>query len=334
MSTQRTIRRTLLAMALVALGANGTALALNEEEPNDLFNQPQALRFDATGLATITGSIENPGMFTPDVDYYSFEGNAGELIALDIDGTSGELDTVLYVFDPTGKMRYIAQDTDPADMGSNFYPTGGTGTYDPSLQFRVDIAGTWKVAVVAMPARLDDFGSWGTGPQDHEAHTGGTYSFFVSRPAPKPSMQYVNIDIKPGDRRDPTPINKAKGYIPVALLADSQFDPFKIDVSSLRFGRTGKEASLVWCAQHGHRVNRDGKRDRVCYFDNRKTGFTRMDTIGVLKGVTLGKVAFEGKDDVKVYPQKRHKHHGHYKEHGQYRHYERHNHKHDRDDDD
>ena len=125
----------------------------------------------------------------------------------------------------------------------------------------------------------------------------------------------------------------------MALLSDRGFDPFAIDVASLRFGRTGKEASLVRCSQHGHHVKaiatRDGKRDRVCHFDNRKTGFTRMDTIGILKGVTLGKVAFEGKDDVKVYPQKRHKHHGHYKEHGQYRHHERHkHHKDDRDDDD
>jgi hypothetical protein len=329
---QRTIRRTLLAMALVALGANGTALADFEMEPNDLFSEPQVFEFDSGGKVTVTGAIDNPGMFSPDVDYYSVPLNAGDRVAFDIDGTSSELDTVLYIFDPTGKLRYIAQDTDPVDPGSSFYPTGGTGSYDPSLQFSVDMAGTWKVAVVAMPAALNDNGTW----VKQEAHTGGSYTFLVSRSTPAiPSMQNVKIDIKPGDRRDPTPINKVKGHIPVALLSDKQFDPFAIDVSSLRFGRTGKEASLVRCAQHGYDLNRDGKRDRVCYFDNRKTGFTRMDTIGIVKGATLGKVAFEGKDDVKVYPQKRHKHHGHYKEHGQYRHYGHHkHHKNDRHDDD
>jgi hypothetical protein len=147
--------------------------------------------------------------------------------------------------------------------------------------------------------------------------TGGTYSLFVSRTAsaetPEAKMIPVKIDIRPGDPNDPAPINKAKGHIRVALMSGTEFDPFAIDVGSLRFGRTGDERSLVRCAKRGKDLNGDGKRDRVCRFDAYKTRFQRTDTLAIMKGKTHRDAKpFQGSGNVKVLSQKHRKHHWHH----------------------
>jgi hypothetical protein len=317
MSTQRTIRRTLLAMAVAALGVSGTALA--EPWVNDTIDDPQLLQFDTTGMAQWSGRINND--FGVDVDYYSFVVAEGDLVVVDIDGGMPDgLDSVLYVFDPAGTRRFggdaATKDTDPADSGSLFTKSA-TATFDSFVSFTVPqgMGGSWKVAVAAEPVVINDNGV--LGPEFPA--TGGTYTLFVSRTAPvaenpEPKSLTVKIDIRPGDPNDPAPINKAKGQIRVALLSGGEFNPFAIDVGSLRFGRTGDEASLVRCAKRGKDLNGDGKRDRVCRFDAWKTRFQRTDTLGIVKGKTHGRdaKAFQGTGNVKVLSQKHRKHHWHH----------------------
>jgi hypothetical protein len=277
---QRTIRRTLLAMALVALGANGTALA-----------QPVA-----DTLLSVGGAINND-TGTPSVDVYSFVAGAGDVITIDINTSMfSELDTVLSVVDPHRRQRDdlgIVQD-DPTSVNQF-----GTDSY---VQFTVtaDAAGPWQVSVSANPR----------GGVDH-------YDLLVTRvkqsTPEQPEYMAINIDIKPENRQKTTPIKKGERHIRVALLSNRKrgFDPFDINVHSLRFGPTGDEESHVRCAKRGKDRNGDRKPDRVCRFDISKAGFTLMNTRGFVKGKTRDGKAFQGEADVKVLAQKHHhKHHG------------------------
>jgi hypothetical protein len=111
----------------------------------------------------------------------------------------------------------------------------------------------------------------------------------------------VTIDIKPGS--DPNAINpKSKGKIPVAILSTPDFDATtEVDKSSLTFGRTGNESSLFKCTGDED-ANGDGKLDVVCHFNTPQTGFQSGDTVGVLKGTTIGGVPIVGTDSVKIVP--------------------------------
>lgn len=298
MSKQQTVRRTLIAMALAAMGISGTALAEQEVEPNDNFNQPQNLQIGSGGAVTVLGTIQNANPQSPDFDFYSFEGRKDEVITVDIDGTTGGLDAVLHLFDPDGEMRLYSIYTDPADQGSTPVPDGFGETLDPMIQqFSLDKTGVWKIAVTAYPTIMMD------GSFFMQADTNGSYTLIVSVLRPTTTTEQVHIEIKPGSKQRAPTNPKAKGEIPVALLSnvDTGFDPFQVDESSLRFGRTGTEASFVRCLKAGKDFNGDGRLDRVCHFDNEKSGFTWRDTIGTVTGTRGGK-SFEGRGDLKVVP--------------------------------
>lgn len=113
----------------------------------------------------------------------------------------------------------------------------------------------------------------------------------------------VTIDIKPGSLTNP--INpKSSGKIPVAILSTPDFNAVKeIDKTSLTFGSTGDEHSLVSCNKRGKDVNGDGLRDLICHFKTKLTGFKFGDTEGILKGQTLDGVPFEARDVVKILKQ-------------------------------
>jgi hypothetical protein len=112
----------------------------------------------------------------------------------------------------------------------------------------------------------------------------------------------VDIDIKPGS--DPNAINpKSRGVIPVAILSSADFDATtEVDRSSLTFGRTGDEDSLVRCSPGGEDVNGDGLPDLVCHFSTQAAGFQSGDTEGILKGMTVNGVPIVGSDSVKIVP--------------------------------
>jgi hypothetical protein len=111
------------------------------------------------------------------------------------------------------------------------------------------------------------------------------------------------IDIVPGNR-DNTIHLDGTGNTPVAIFSREDFDaPDCIDVSSLTFGHSGTEVSLVGCG--GKDVNGDGFIDLQCDFVTVDTQFVVGDTEGILKGKTVKSTAFQFKDKVTVFAVRR-----------------------------
>lgn len=282
MITQRTIRRTLLALALAAVGANGAALA----EPWFADTLQEAVPFTSDdGVTAQVVGININNDFLVDFDYWSFQATAGQRISLDVTVTLGELAPLVTVFDPTGAVRHQV-----------------TNSGAPDLQFDVSTTGVWTVSVGSDPNSMAGFAS-------------GSYNLSLARSTqtpPQPETLPIAIDIKPGNPHNATPIKQGERHIRVALLSDRKrgFDPFAINEHSLKFGPTGTESSWVRCAKRGKDRNGDRKPDRVCRFDIGKTGFTLANSVGKVKGKTLDNKAFEGEADVKVLA--KHQKHGHH----------------------
>lgn len=106
------------------------------------------------------------------------------------------------------------------------------------------------------------------------------------------------IDIRPG--KTPNPIHpRSRGTVAVAVLSSRTFDALAtVDPGTLRFGRTGAEASLRKCKAKGVDVNRDGTADLVCRFNIAAAGFQPSDTVGILRFKGTNGVAYEGRDTV------------------------------------
>jgi hypothetical protein len=104
-----------------------------------------------------------------------------------------------------------------------------------------------------------------------------------------------------GGRRVIEPRNLTE--ILIAILSDRTFDaPRELDMSSLRFGRTGAEASLARCDAAARDVNGDGLPDVLCYFKTALTGLRAGDTEIILKGNTVEGVPIEGRDTIAILP--------------------------------
>lgn len=301
MNKQQAFSRTLLALALAALGATGTARAVDEVEQNSPIQSAQQVTVGSGGSVTVNGVIGNrTGAPVLDVDFYSFHGQEGDVIMADIDGTSGA-DTILTLFGPGPTYTVLLRnDNNTRDEGS---ATERDARIDASINppFRLPVTGIYTVAVSTFPVNLTHGGTLlRTNPM-----TNGAYALIVS--GVTPLMQYINIEVKPGSG-DFAPLNpKAKGTIPVALLSNKDFNALDVEVNekALTFGRTGEEYSLKRCAKEGEDVNGDGYPDLVCHFDNQIANFRRGDLGAVLKGKTKSAKPFQGHGDLKTVVEKR-----------------------------
>ena len=110
----------------------------------------------------------------------------------------------------------------------------------------------------------------------------------------------VAIDIKPDSQRNH--VNpRSRGRINVAILSTPEFDAYAMmDGTSLTFGRTGDENSLLECKAKGRDVNHDGLRDLICTFSIQAAGFQKGDIVGILRGQTLNGNPITGSDSVRV----------------------------------
>lgn len=302
------IKRTHLSKAVAAalLASAQLALAIDEVEDNNSMAKAQQLVVGTDGTVVVQGSLgstleEQP--FVPDIDYYSFVGRAGDAVTIDIDGgmKSGEpgkrnVDTVLVLYRPTGDNTWeihVENDT-PASIDEGSVPIGGDRDArldNPPVALPVD--GTYIVEVSAGGA-LKDF--WN-----------GSYTLIISGITQPVGVQYVNIDIKPGDRSEETRLNpKQKRDLPIALLSRrakddvTAFDPLKADVNSITFGRSGDEKSLTRCLKEHRDLNHDRMPDLVCLFDVPSAGFEEDDVAGKLKGQTVDGSSFEAVGKLKV----------------------------------
>lgn len=113
----------------------------------------------------------------------------------------------------------------------------------------------------------------------------------------------VKIDIHPWNHHNTILRQSWWGLVQIAILSEAGFDaPKVVDPKSLTFGRTGDEDSLAFCMSWKMDVNGDRKKDLICYFHERPTGFECGDTLGTLKGKTVDDRPFGGQDNVKIVP--------------------------------
>lgn len=89
---------------------------------------------------------------------------------------------------------------------------------------------------------------------------------------------------------------------PVAILGADNFDVSGVIQESLTFGKTGKEKSFKSCVKRFVDVDKDGRKDLICFFYGDKTGLEVADYEAILMGkYDNGAIEFVGKDAVEVF---------------------------------
>lgn len=122
---------------------------------------------------------------------------------------------------------------------------------------------------------------------------------FDNRPVP---VRPVSIDVRPGSSVNMVNV-EARGLLPVAVLTTDGFDAAQVDPLSVRFGRTGSEASPAFVAPVLRDVDGDQDLDRVFNFWVQETGLRAGDSQARLTGRTVGGELFAGVDFVRaVFP--------------------------------
>ena len=373
-TNKRFMRSAMLIAVLAALGASRVALAVDEVEPNDPVANAQQLTIGSDGTVTVYGGILNTATHR-DVDFYSFQATAGDVITVNIDGGMAAdmtgVWTDLAIFGPgqNGPLSLLAQ----SQYGIPIDAPGSATYYDARINKFVVPAtgtGTYVVGVSSDPGTFVDVNTLSSGqilPDSPSYDVNGTYTLIISGvtptvvvapppsppvvtppvvtppppppvvtppvvtppPPPAPPVLDISIEIRPGrhdvlwayspehdfgrgsdsDRdRDFEAFrhHQFRGGMPVALLSSDTFNALDVDQSSLKFGETGNESSLIRCERHGVDVNRDKQPDLVCFFDFGKADFKPGDTQGKVTGTTKSGQAFEGEGWLKIMTGRRH----------------------------
>lgn len=107
----------------------------------------------------------------------------------------------------------------------------------------------------------------------------------------------VNIGVKPGDSQPVVNLN-SQGVVPVVILSTSTFDATKVNPQTVKFGRTGAEASPVHSSLQD--VNGDGLLDMVLQFRTQSTGLQLGGTQVTLMGRTSDGTPFRGSTAIQV----------------------------------
>jgi hypothetical protein len=107
----------------------------------------------------------------------------------------------------------------------------------------------------------------------------------------------VNIEVKPGDNQPVINVN-SQGVVSVAILSTPTFDATKVNPATVRFGRTGTEASPVHFSLQD--VNGDGLLDMVLQFKVQSTGLQPSQSQVTLMGRTLDGTPFRGSSPIQL----------------------------------
>jgi hypothetical protein len=178
------------------------------------------------------------------------------------------------VTDPTGKFLY------------------GSGLFNNLAAYSVDNNGALAL-LPASPFSTPGFNAIGS---------------FAAYPSKSCSTTLtVGIKLRPQDQGEGNPVvtigTNSNGPLDVAILSSASFDaPAQVDTSSLTFGHTGSEASLVSCRSNPLDVNGDGLNDLICSFTVRAGGFVPGDTQAVLHGKTRSGTPIVGTAPISVVP--------------------------------
>jgi hypothetical protein len=303
-----------IAAALITVSGAALAGVVAEDEtsdptkPNNPIDKAQPLIIDASGGVTVKGQLGTADPSTsatllPDLDYYSFDGREGDVVTVDIDygikpAGQRSVDTMIAIFGP-GPGYLVLRMNDDGGLDPTGDPETMSSADSKILNFRLPASGTYVVGVSSFPRAFVNGG--GVNRTTLSSRSNGAYDLVIT--GVTPSIQHINVDIRPGNDK-PAPLNpKSRGVIPVALLSSSEFDPLTVNQDSLTFGSTGKESTLQRCNKDNVDLNGDGKPDLVCHFENSAAGFDEGDLEGVVMG-TFGPSnrMFEGRGLLKIVP--------------------------------
>jgi hypothetical protein len=299
-----------VAAAFLASGACNLAAQGVDTEPNNTYAAAQRLAVGSDGSVQLVGALGNQAAGSTvieDIDFFWFQGTAGNVVTIDIDGGMKAtcpplgsvrcLDSSLALFGPNGALEFVVHNV-PATQVDR---PGSVHAKDPFIgPITLPTTGRYTVAVASAGRNFNDGGAVSSFLQHEQAN--GSYTLIISG-ATVP-VQQINISIKPGATHI-APLNpKSKGNIPVALRSSKDFNALDVDRKSITFGSTGHEESLVRCAKEGEDVDGDGLLDLVCHFDNQAAKWEADDEVGEIKGKTNGGVQFEGRGHLKIVPKR------------------------------
>ena len=138
-----------------------------------------------------------------------------------------------------------------------------------------------------------------------EAPTGqeNSYKFEYSpEPGETTLALDVSIDILPFVRKNLI-FYKRNYLIPIVILSTDTFDATsELDETSLTFGRTGDEKSLLKCIRPRIDVNRDVLKDNICLFLSKTADFQKGNTDGILKGQLTDGTYLTASDSIITWP--------------------------------
>ena len=302
----------------VTAGISNVAAQVTATEPNNTVDTAQSLTIGADGSVVVFGAIgatDTSSGIVEDIDFFKFHGTANNTVDINIDQgmksscppntTERCVDTKLVLYGPPP--TYAVIDVIDNVLATQVDRPGSVNQRDPRLIQTLPVTGTYTVGV-ATTGR--NFGLGGVvSPFVAVSSSNGSYKLIIS--GVTPSVKQMNIEIKPG-ATSIAPLNpKSKGNIPVALLSSRDdagrvdFDALKVDRSSITFGSTGNEKSLLRCGKEGEDVNGDGLLDLVCHFDNQAASFDADDERGEIKGSLTDGMQFEGRAWLKIVPNKK-----------------------------
>jgi hypothetical protein len=113
-----------------------------------------------------------------------------------------------------------------------------------------------------------------------------------------PAVLAVDIDVKPGSRRNPINTH-SRGITPVAILSSEEFDARSVDPSSISLAGAPVAATprgRLLCRPC--RVNADALPDLLCQVVTARIDAPLGESIVTLSGTTFDGIAIEGEDTV------------------------------------
>lgn len=283
----------ILCACLLTCGLAANVYAIPEQEVND--SLPTAQPLANANTHGVEGMMGNAGdRATKDVDYFTFQAQAGDVLEIDID--NGTFDSILAIFDDTGTLQRMNAYSTDLDEGS-------ASIMDARIDaFVAPKSGLYTVGVSSVPRY---FLNGGTVLNDGLMTRAGIYTLAISGITTPGAVKQINIEVKPGNNELP-PLNpRSRGKIPVAIMGAAAFDVSTIKQETVSFGASGNEQSLSKCQPEVLDLNGDGYTDLLCHFENSVAGFQSGDIEGVLKGETDEGIHFEGRAMLKVLPSRR-----------------------------
>ena len=181
--------------------------------------------------------------------------------------------------------------------------TGGDPIADRVISAGDPLGGSTVVSLAIERNGLNDLGQMAFRATLADGRAGLFLATPVVRPLP------VAIDVKPGDAANRITLDKDK-QVQVAILSGATFDASTVNLSSVRFGRTGTEDSLV----RNKRgiitfsladANGDGRLDLIASAVVAQTGFQPGDTVARLTGTIRDGRELSGSDTIVVVTSRR-----------------------------